>query len=70
MIGHHDHLLGISQVNAGDRVAQRQRLTQPSQPGPVQVITLSRALRLRSPRETPRRSDIDALLFLRVGSEP
>src|SRR5215472_3870295 len=30
----------------------------------------SRALRLRSPRETPLRSDTDVLLVPRLGSEP
>ncbi len=52
MISHHHHLLGISQIDPGDRVTQRHR--------PRSRASL--ALRLRSPRETPLRSDTDVLL--------
>jgi hypothetical protein len=60
MIGHHDHLLGISQVDASDRAGQRQRLTQPGQPGVAVAITPGNTTTV----------NMDVLLFLRVGSEP
>jgi hypothetical protein len=39
MISDHDHLLGIGQVNARDRIALRYRLAQPGQPGIAVAIT-------------------------------
>ena len=51
VIGHHDHLLAIGQVDPDDRVAWQQ-LAQPA----------SLALRLRSPRDTPLPLPMNVLL--------
>ncbi len=55
MIGDHDHLLTVSQIDAGDCIAQRHRFTQPGQPGVAVAITPGNTATVRHGRPPPAR---------------